>query len=90
MANETVKEDRPPTNAFMSLLKRHRMGLGLTQTQMGKRCGVGTATYSQWETGRCVPTPARFKKLAQVLNMAPMDLSLILVPMPIPEAAVSK
>lgn len=27
-------------------------------------------------------TPSRFKKLAQVLNMAPMDLSLILVPMP--------
>lgn len=64
----------------MSLLKRHRMALGLTLEELAGRLKVSTATVSAWETGRYTPHPRMIPKLARLLGVSPMDLTRILSP----------
>jgi transcriptional regulator with XRE-family HTH domain len=50
-------------------LKEKRLALGLTKTELGKRCGVSQPTAQHWESGE-IKTISRdnSKRLAEVLE----------------------
>lgn len=43
-------------------------------TDIAKIVGVSRGTFSDWQAGRCMPRPARMKKLAEVLGVSSYDL----------------
>jgi len=48
-----------------------RRALGLTKTELAKRCGVSQPTANQWESGEIEETSAsNFDRLAQVLEVS--------------------
>jgi len=48
-----------------------RHALGLTKTELAKRCGVSQPTANQWESGEIEETSAsNFDRLAQVLEVS--------------------
>jgi transcriptional regulator with XRE-family HTH domain len=48
----------------------HRVRLGLTQTELGKRVGLSTNSVSQIEKGEVQPRAVHLKALAQVLEVS--------------------
>lgn len=68
---------------FMTLLKRHRMARGFTQTKLARRLGVVPSTVSYWETGDKIPSPVMIPKLAKALALDPLELTKVIDPLPI-------
>ena len=56
------------------LLRRLRMGAGLTQAELGQRVGVSAAAVSAWESSVCCPRPKRMPSLARSLGVEPLEL----------------
>jgi transcriptional regulator with XRE-family HTH domain len=63
----------------MTLLRRHRLAAGLTQTALAKRLKVVPSTVSLWESGN-LPHPEMIPKLARLLGVDPMTLTRVLEP----------
>lgn len=48
----------------MSKLSEYRRDAGLTQQNVAEILTVTQSTISQWETGRCLPTTDKLRRLA--------------------------
>ena len=57
---------------LMTLLRRHRLAKGLTQTRLAKRVGVSVSAVSLWELGKTIPAPEMFPKLARIFGIDAM------------------
>ncbi len=51
-----------------------RMGLGLTQADLGKKVGVTTVAVWNWEKGKCKPSSQIIPRLVRVLDLSIEDL----------------
>lgn len=74
--------DRKPStepSEFVTLLRRHRLSRGLTQTALAKRLKVDPSTVSLWESG-AIPTARMIPKLARLLGIDAMTLTRVLEP----------
>ena len=58
----------------MNRFKRARLIVGLTQVELAKMLGVTTASVQKWESGECMPTVKRLKKVAGALQTTVADL----------------
>lgn len=48
---------------------------GLSQVEIAKRMGVHQPKVSEWLNGRRMPSSENFYKLAEVLNVEPLELA---------------
>lgn len=65
----------------MTLLRRHRLAKGLSQTALAKKLHLKTpSTVSFWESGESVPSPKLIPKLARILGMDAMSLTRVIEP----------
>lgn len=69
---------------FMTLLRRHRLAKGMSQTQLGKLVKRSPAAVSSWERGEFLPDAEVFPKLARALDIDPMELTRVISPLPTP------
>ena len=51
-----------------------RERLGITKSEMARRCDVAKSTVTAWESGSSCPRPDQLKKLAAVLHVSVADL----------------
>lgn len=65
---------------LMNVLKRHRLALGLTQAKLGRTVGVTQSCVQRWESGRNLPEPATFPKLARALQVDALTLTQFVAP----------
>jgi transcriptional regulator with XRE-family HTH domain len=72
--------DAATTEDFVTLLRRHRVARGLTQTKLAGRLKVDPSAVSQWESGSTSPSPENTRKLARVLGIDAMTLTQIIEP----------
>jgi transcriptional regulator with XRE-family HTH domain len=64
---------------FMTLLRKHRMAIGLTQTALAKKLGLkAPSTVSLWESGDSIPSPKLIPHLARILGVKPLRLTEII------------
>lgn len=56
------------TNAT-SPIAAARVAAGLTQADLSRRLGIGTATLQRWESGQTSPSTAKLKSLAEALGV---------------------
>lgn len=56
-------------------IKAARENKGLTQRQVAEQIGVAQPVYHDWEHGDGVPSWARMKKIARVLEISLDDLA---------------
>lgn len=73
------QEEPQPAERFMTLLRRHRIAAGLTQTALAKRLEVVPSTVSLWESGK-MPSPEMIPKIARLLGVDALTLTRILEP----------
>ena len=66
--------------SFMTLLRRHRLARGLTQTKLAKTLGVVPSSVSFWESGKSLPSPELIPKLARALGIDAMELTRVISP----------
>ncbi len=52
-------------------IKKARIKLEWTQTQLGERFGVSKSAVAQWESGKNMPDPRKLAELVQVLGLDP-------------------
>lgn len=64
----------------MSTLKRHRLSKGWTQRQLASKVGRTHTAVSLWESGKSLPDPDIFPKLARVLGIPPLELTKVIEP----------
>ena len=57
------------TLRFGETLRRLRMERGLTQQKLAERLHVDRTSVASWETGRHMPDPATFLRLAEALDV---------------------
>jgi transcriptional regulator with XRE-family HTH domain len=53
-------------------IKKHRLDLGLSQTDLAQKTGFSLRTIRYWETGQRQPGIIDFMKVANVLGMISM------------------
>lgn len=56
-----------------AILREYRDMAGITQTHVGKACGVSASTVCRWESGKANPAPwkrSRLKVLFGILSNA--------------------
>jgi transcriptional regulator with XRE-family HTH domain len=58
-----------PASSLGRFLCEQRKQRGMGQIEVGRAVGVSQAAVSQWETGRAIPSPDYFPKLADVLGV---------------------
>ena len=56
------------------LIRDARKRLGISQTELAKRCGVTKGGISQWENDIGAPKRPNARKLATVLGLDPLEL----------------
>ena len=61
-------------SALADALRLRREEMGLSQSQLAVRLGVGQQAVSRWERGEAVPRPARIVALAQALALDAAEL----------------
>lgn len=78
---ETTKAlDAAPGESFMTLLRRHRISKGLSQTALAKKLDLVPSTVSCWESGDSIPSPKLIPKLARILELDVMELTRVIQP----------
>ncbi|MEW1685841.1 MULTISPECIES: helix-turn-helix domain-containing protein [Bacillati] len=55
-------------------IKNQRLNKGLTQTEYGKKFGVGKSNISKWEKGINKPNTKRLKLIADDMNITVTEL----------------
>jgi transcriptional regulator with XRE-family HTH domain len=53
---------------FANEIRRYRLQVGLTQTEVARGLGVRASTLSSWERGQTCPAGPTLLRLAKVLN----------------------
>ena len=77
---ESLSRPRParvPTD-FGHRLRQLRVDRGLTQEQLGARCGCSMYVISHYETGKAYPNPSLLPVLARVLDVEAGELARVL------------
>lgn len=59
---------------FREILRATRTDKGLSQSELARRLGVKHATYHEIENGHCSPNLATIEKIADVLELDPLQL----------------
>lgn len=54
-------------------IRELRDGRGLTQQQLGDKCGVDASAVSQWESGKTAPRSRRLVLVAEALGATVAD-----------------
>ena len=73
--SEPLIAGEPITNPSAgTLISEARKRLGISQEELGKRCGVTKGVVSQWENDIGAPKRANARKLAVVLGIKPLEL----------------
>lgn len=68
-----------PTGGVSSVLRRHRVGVGLTQSELAERAGLSVEAISAIERGtRRRPRPHTLRALASALHLSESDRSRLL------------
>ncbi|MEG1492589.1 MAG: helix-turn-helix transcriptional regulator [Oscillospiraceae bacterium] len=52
----------------MNGIKKQRLALGFTQSQLAIMVGVGQSIVAQWETGRALPRADKLPEIAKALG----------------------
>lgn len=60
---------------FGYALKQARLSAGLTQKQLGEKCGMADSAIRKYESGKIKPKIETLKKLADALNISPIELA---------------
>lgn len=55
-------------------IKKFRISLNLTQSDVAEYCEVDRATVSKWETGEFYPRTSKLLKIAKLLKCSVNDL----------------
>jgi len=50
------------------MIRKYRLGLGLTQREVAALLGMRASTVSVWERGLTCPSAAQLLRLAKILN----------------------
>lgn len=58
----------------MSILKKKRLSVGMTQSEVAKLMGVSQPNYQRWEAGNATIPKVKLKKLANVLKVSVDEL----------------
>ena len=58
----------------MPTLRRLREEAALTQTELGRACGVSQHAVWRWEQALARPSPAHRRKLAELLGISPKEV----------------
>lgn len=74
MTNESGHEN------LMTMLRRARLAIGLSQDEFARKVGVTQGTVSAWEAGENLPLPKFFPKIARILGVDPMELTRYVSP----------
>lgn len=53
---------------FKDVLKKARLGAGLTSSDLARKAGIHLATYSAWELGRNDPSLLKFQPVIAALG----------------------
>ena len=56
-------------------LKQARLNAGLTQKQLGEKCGMADSAIRKYESGKIKPKIETLKKIAAALNVSAIDLA---------------
>lgn len=56
------------------VIRYYRLRLGLTEQQLGDRCGVSRGAVQQWESGATAPTRTRRAQVAAALGITEAEL----------------
>ena len=56
-------------------LKQARINAGLTQKQLGEKCGMADSAIRKYESGKIKPKIETLKKIAAALNVSVIDLA---------------
>lgn len=80
MMKTTKAPDAASNEDFVTLLRRHRMARGLTQTALAKKLDLSPSAVSLWESGDFMPKASLIPKLARLLGIDPMELTRIIEP----------
>ena len=56
-------------------LKQARLNAGLTQKQLGEKCGMADSAIRKYESGKNKPKIEPLKKIAAALNVSVIDLA---------------
>lgn len=78
MAHITPTNDgtfRAPHGTIGNAIRQLRMERGLTQEQLGKKCGVTQSGVASWESGRICPSVKKAQLLAITFNV-PLEFIL--------------
>jgi len=75
---QTRQEQQAQRPAFGALLKRLRLGAGLTQEDLANRVGYSVAYVSMLERGQRLPLPITAQLLADALALSPANRALLL------------
>lgn len=60
---------KPPPMSFSRAIKRKRIALGLTQSQVAAKLGLKHVAVLHWEKGQTIPRLDHAMRLAEVLGM---------------------
>lgn len=77
MAEAQLKKSKPrpaKTPALGLRIRDARCAVGMTQEELGSRCGVSPEAVSKWEQGFHVPQWVKMRKVAEALQAPFMDL----------------
>lgn len=72
--------DAVTSEVFMTLLRRHRIAKGMSQTALARKLKIVPSTVSLWESGSSIPKPEMIPKLARLLGMDAMELTRVIEP----------
>lgn len=64
----------------MTLLRRHRLAKGLSQTKLARLIGRSCSAVSSWEAGGSTPDAELYPKLAKILGIDPLELTRVIDP----------
>lgn len=74
MSRKTIGGPLEPFEAFGQVVRSRRVDLGLSQEELGARCGLDRTYISGIERGRRNPTIQTIWKIAQGLNAPPEEV----------------
>ncbi|MBO9308002.1 helix-turn-helix transcriptional regulator [Thermomicrobium sp.] len=67
-----------PAGPFGSLLKQLRESRGLSQSKLGRRCGISHATVSRLESGSRAPSRSMVSRLARAMSLDDVEFAQLL------------
>lgn len=65
---------------LMTMLRRARFAVGLSQEEFARKVGVTQGTVCAWEAGEHLPRASLFPKIARILGVDPMELTRYVSP----------